>query len=231
MADPDLESYLQLVSLAVHELRTPTSVVAGYLRMLQRDTDAPLSERQRKMIDEAERSCQRLGALIAELSEIQKFDTGQIQLQGQRFDLFEMIGEVAGTVHEADDREVRLIVRGEARGALVQGDLARLQRAFSAIFRAILREMPGNTDVVVERRTEQVNAASSAVIVVAADANVQSAYSAAPVPFDEKRGGLGLELPFARRIIERHGGRVHAPDQENSRGAAIVTFPLPELTR
>ena len=77
------ESYTQLLSLAVHEFRTPASVVGGYLRMLQRDADAPLSERQRRMIDEAERSCQRLVALIAELSEIQKLDADLIELAQQ----------------------------------------------------------------------------------------------------------------------------------------------------
>src|SRR5918912_1241470 len=54
------ENYPQLLSLAVHELRTPASVVGGYLRMLQRDTEPAMSERQRRMIDEAEKSCQRL---------------------------------------------------------------------------------------------------------------------------------------------------------------------------
>ena len=42
------ESYPKLISLAVHELRSPASVVGGYLRMLQRDTEAPLSDRQRR---------------------------------------------------------------------------------------------------------------------------------------------------------------------------------------
>ena len=56
------ESYARLLSLAVHEFRTPASVVGGYLRMLQRDGDQPLSDRQRKMIDEAEKSCARLVA-------------------------------------------------------------------------------------------------------------------------------------------------------------------------
>ena len=79
MASPG-ESYTQLLSLAVHEFRTPASVVGGYLRMLQRDADVPLSQRQRRMIDEAERSCQRLVALIGELSEIQKLDADLIQL-------------------------------------------------------------------------------------------------------------------------------------------------------
>ena len=37
-ADP----YAQLISLAVHELRTPIGVVSGYLRMLLREADEPL---------------------------------------------------------------------------------------------------------------------------------------------------------------------------------------------
>ena len=39
------DEYVRLLSLAAHEFRTPASVVAGYLRMLQRDTEAPLPER------------------------------------------------------------------------------------------------------------------------------------------------------------------------------------------
>ena len=64
------DSYPQLLSLAVHEFRTPASVVGGYLRMLQRDTESTLSDRQRKMIDEAEKSCARLVAIVAELSDV-----------------------------------------------------------------------------------------------------------------------------------------------------------------
>src|SRR5437899_3493487 len=69
-------AYARLLSLAVHELRTPASVVGGYLRMLQRDTDSALTDRQRKMVDEAEKSCARMVALIAEMSEVSKSDAG-----------------------------------------------------------------------------------------------------------------------------------------------------------
>ena len=82
------DTYPQLLSLAVHEFRTPASVVGGYLRMLQRDTESPLSERQRKMIDEAEKSCVRLVALIAELSELSKLDAGQVTLARQSLTCF-----------------------------------------------------------------------------------------------------------------------------------------------
>src|SRR5439155_6366978 len=152
-ADPSSETCARLLSLAVHELRTPASVVGGYLRMLQRDTD-PMSDRQRKMIDEAEKSCVRLVALIAEMSEVSKLDAGVATLTRQRLDLFPLVQDVAEGVHEAEDREVRLEVRGEAAGAEMIGDAARLRGAFDAIFRAILREQPAACTVVVDRRLE-----------------------------------------------------------------------------
>jgi signal transduction histidine kinase len=218
------ESYTQLLSLAVHEFRTPASVVGGYLRMLQADSDTPLSERQRRMIDEAERSCQRLVALIAELSEIQKLDSNLIELAQHGFDAFPAMAEAAQGVHEAEDRNVRLVVRGESAGASMRGDVKRLQHAFATVFRASMREMPADTTVIAERRFDTRDGQESALLIVADEANVQSSYDAEPTPFDEKRGGLGLAIPIARRIIERHGGRIWSP--AGSRATAIISLPM-----
>jgi signal transduction histidine kinase len=218
----------QLLSLAVHELRTPASVVSGYLRMLQRDADAPLTDRQRRMIDEAEKSCARLLALVAEMSDVSKLDAGLAPLGHERLDLFPLVGEVANSVHEADDREVRLELRGEASGASILGDAVRLRGAFYAIFRAILREQPTACTVVVDRRFEKKDEMNSAVVVVAPETGVQAAYESTRCVFDERRGGLGLALPIARRIIEYHRGRLSAPGRSEERGAAIVSVPLPE---
>ena len=225
------ESYPQLLALAVHEFRTPTSVVGGYLRMLQRDGESPLNERQRKMVEEAEKSCARLVALIAELSDVSKLDAGLLTLARQPLDAFALIAEVAELVHESRDREVKLEVRGEPSGARMSGDGQRLRTAFDAIFRAILREKGGPCTVVAERRVETRAGRRCAVLVVAEDSSVQAAYDREPAPFDEKRGGMGLALPLARRVIEGHGGRVWAPaaagvDDLLTRGSAIVTLPI-----
>ena len=222
-------AYARLLSLAVHELRTPASVVGGYLRMLQRDTDSALTDRQRKMIDEAEKSCARMVALIAEMSEVSKLDAGAVTLARERLDLFPLVRDVANSVHEAAERDVRLEVRGEPSGASILGDGPHLKRALDAVFRAILREQPAACTVVVERRVEtHRDGVHSAVLVVASDARVQAAYEATPGAFDEKRGGMGLALPLARRVIERHGGRIWAPRDTEERGVAIVSIPLSE---
>jgi len=229
------EQYPPLLSLAVHELRTPASVVGGYLRMLQRDVGDPLSERQRKMIDEAEKSCARLVALIAELSDISKLDAGLAPLARLPLDVFSLVAEVAEHVHEAKDRDVRLEVRGDG-GAPAVGDAARLRSAFDAIFRAILREKGGPCTVIADRRRSTDATKPGAVVVVAEDGYVQTAYDSTPGAFDEKRGGLGLALPLARRVIEGHGGRIWSPaatgdDDQMARGAAIVWLPVTESAR
>jgi signal transduction histidine kinase len=230
------KSYSKLLSLAVHELRTPASVVGGYLRMLQRDNDPGLNERQRKMVEEAEKSCARLVAIVNELSEIGKLDGGLLGLSRQPLDVFTLVHEVAELVHEAKDREVHLQVRGDDHGASTSGDAPRLRAAFDAIFRAILREKPGPSTVIADRRFVARDGRTSAVVIISEEATVQDAYDREPAPFDEKRGGLGLILPLARRVIEGHDGRLWSPkpvrdDDPLTRGSAIVSLPITELKR
>jgi signal transduction histidine kinase len=222
--------YPQLLSLAVHEFRTPASVVSGYLRMLQRDTEHPLTSRQTRMVDEAEKSCARLVALIGELSEISNLDAGTARLAQQSVDLFALAQELAGSVQGGADN-VHLEFSGESAGAPITGDITRLRAAFSAIFRAILREKPSPCTVVVHCRVNQTAEGRVAVIVVAEPDTVQTAYDSQPGPFDEKRGGLGLALPIARRVIEAHGGRLSTPAKvpdRDGKGTAIIAFPLSE---
>jgi hypothetical protein len=222
------DNYPPLLSLAVHEFRTPASVVGGYLRMLVRDPE--LSERQLKMIQEAEKSCARLVAIVAELGDIGKLDSGAIAPAREPLDFFSLIREVAELVHEGEEREVHLVVRGGDAGAPIVGDEKRLRLGMDAIFRAILREKAGPTTVVADRRLDRRGGNSSAVVVVADEANVSAAYDAPPGVFDDKRGGLGLALPLARRVISGLGGDVWSPASPEAlaRGAILVRMPLTE---
>jgi signal transduction histidine kinase len=225
-----VQGYSQLLSLAVHELRTPTSVVGGYLRMLQRDTDAGLSDRQRKMIDEAAKSCSRLAELISEMSDVSKLDGGTAAVKLETFDLFPVLQEVAAAVHEGADRGVRLVVHGESGGATMTGDLIRLRQALTACLRAVLREQPADSTVVAEQRLTAVDGRDHARLVVAREQDLQVAGAAPVAPFNDQQGGLGLALPLARRVVERHGGRIWSPVVEDGARtrAIVVSIPLPE---
>jgi signal transduction histidine kinase len=203
--------------------------------MLLKDSDPPLSARQRHMMEEMDKSCARLVALIKEMSEISKLDDGTAPINKEAFDLFPALEDVAKGVHEAKDRGVHLLVRGDSLGAPIVGDRSRLQEAFASLFRAILRDQPASCGVVVERRRVAGPGGPSAVVVVAEESVVQQAYDAPRAPLLEKRGGLGLALPIARRIIERHGGVIWSPegppDSAEARRFVIITLPMSETRR
>ncbi len=227
-----ITGYAQLLSLAAHELRTPASVVGGYLRMLQKDVE-PLSERQRKLIDEAAKSCARLVALVGELSDISKLDSNTAPATSDTFDLFAELEDVAANVQEVYDRKVRLQLGGMSAGARLSGDRPRLRAAFGVFFRALMREQPDATTMVAERCLVRANHANSAIIVIARESDIQRASDRVSQPFDEFRGGTGLSLPIARRVIERTGGRIWAPtpdgdDDRGLRSAVVISIPLPE---
>jgi signal transduction histidine kinase len=228
-----IRAYAHLLSLAVHEFRSPATVVGGYLRMLQKDVQPPLNERQKKMVDEAAKSTARIVEIIAEMSDISKLDSGDVTVRNEPFDLFTMVAEVAATVHEAEDRGVRLQVQGESAGAAVVGDPTRFRTAISAFLRAVLREQPSARVVVADRRFVREPRGRTAVVAIASEQAVQQSYESPRVPLEEKRSGLGLALPLARRVVERHGGEVWSPggSESSSRGAIVFSVPLSELSR
>jgi signal transduction histidine kinase len=188
------------------------------------------------MVDEAEKSCARLVELIAALSELGKLDEGAVTMLRRPTDVFPLVAEVAKGVHEAAERGVHLEVRGPDTGAAISGDDNRLRAAFTAIFHALLREKTGpSTVVVAERRLAEDG--RTALIIVAEASDIQTAHEAPARPFDDRRGGVGLSLPLARRVIEAHGGRLWSPavaeaggpgvqDDRAARSTALITFPL-----
>jgi signal transduction histidine kinase len=224
-----VQAYAELISLAVHEFRTPASVMAGYLRMLQVGTTPALDAKQQKMVDEAAKSCARMVALFDELSDIGKLDDGRLSLATDTVDLFQLVDEVAGATSEAADRGVRLEVRGDHGPAWLRGDARRLRASLDAVYRAVLREQPTRVLVVVDRRLTR-SGGRHARLVVAREQDIEIASAESPTELDEKRGGLGLALPLARRIIARHGGAIWSPlgyaSEAGKKSAIAIQLPI-----
>ena len=217
------------MSLAVHELRTPVTVVGGYLRMLLREQAGPLTERQRKMLEEAERSCSRLGALVSEMSDFGKLEAGELTFARQEVDIAGLIAELAGGMLEGADRGVRLEVRGVDEPVPMTGDRTRLSAALKALLHAALRERGEPGAIIVECSTEGRNGQRYALVRIG-DETALPLLTAPPdetMPaYDVWRGGLGLALPVARRVIEGHGGTLWSADGAHSRSASALRLPL-----
>ena len=124
------------------------------------------------------------------------------------------------------DREVLVDLDIDGDPAPIHADPVRLTDALTSIIRSLQREVINEAPLVVRQR----RADSSAYEIVIGDdetlALLDAEGSGQREPFDEWRGGSGLILPVARRIIEAHGGRIWGPPGERKAGARIV-LPRP----
>ena len=120
--------------------------------MLLREQAGPLTDKQSKMLEEADKSCARIGALVAEMSELGKLEDGQITVARVPFDLAALIVELASSMHEGEDRGVRLETRVPGP-VMVAGDRTRLAAAIGALMHAALRERGEPGVIVVECST------------------------------------------------------------------------------
>jgi signal transduction histidine kinase len=203
--------------------------------MLLREQAGPLNEKQKKMLEEADRSCSRLGALVAEMSDFGKLEGGEIRFAEQNFDLAALAEELASGLHDGEDRGVYLESRAMPVGRKevgvkeiwVKGDRTRIAAAMKALMLSSLRERvePG---VLLVRCSATVGQPAWAVLAIGDEASLpelERAASAPPSEFDEWRGGLGLALPVARRIIDAHGGAVWSAGA-NARATSAFRLPL-----
>ena len=225
----DLPLLPRAISLAVHELRTPVTVVSGYLRMVLKEQAGPLNDKQRHMLEEAERSCARINTLVSEMSDLGKLESKQITVASAPVDLAMLVSTVASNMHEGADRGIRIDTRGVDRPLMVSGDRVRLEAAIGALIHAALRERAEPGMLVVQcARVDDTDRKWAAVaigdepVVQALLENAQTAASS----FDEWRGGLGLALPVGRRVIEAHGGALWSLPGDPRRAGSALRLPM-----
>lgn len=211
----------KILSLSVHEFRTPMTVVAGYIRMLLKDRAGPLSEQQRSLLEQAEKACTRLTALLSEVSDLSNLEGGTAPFNRHAADLHKSLRDAVQQLPALPDREVPIDLQLDGDHAPIYADPVRLTDALTSIIKALQRELVSDAALVVRQR--RVDAGSYEIHI--GDNETLALFEpedpSARAPFDEWRGGSGLILPVARRIIEAHGGRVWDAPGARKAGARI----------
>lgn len=239
---PTADPTPRLLSLAAHELRSPLSVVVGYLHMLLGPRGSGLSPEQRRLVELAHTSCQRALALTHELSELARLSAGTAAFNSGATDLGKLTGDAvaAARLREPD---VVFDLHPPMTALTLVADAERLRGAMEAILTAIARELPRGSSLVVtlassaEGGTEPGFGASQAagteetlvvriapVVEPTGDDNGWPASSPAP-EFDQFRGGVGLSLPIAVRSLAAFGGTI-ALDTRTTLPSVVIRLPV-----
>ncbi len=188
-----------LLSLASHELRGPTGVVRGYLRLLEQDP--ALGERPRRVITELTRATDRLVALLNELSELAHLKDGRLKLTLRSMSLRSVLNQAVQAVEMPEDVDVNLDVVAPV-DVRMRIDEARLRGVFCTLIVTLARAQAGSTSFDLRLTKGR----SAAKVIVQPRSLGRGTVVEQAVDFS--RGGTGLLLPIADAVVQAHGGRL-----------------------
>ena len=99
----------QILATVTHELKTPLTSIVGYIdRMMEQDKVGVLNERQERYLERAQRNSWRLKALIDNLLDISRIESGSLEFAPVELDLGHEIQEVVRSMQtQIDDKKFR----------------------------------------------------------------------------------------------------------------------------
>ena len=218
----------QLASALAHEINQPLGAIlrnaeAAELFMQSKTPDL---EEVRAILADIRTDDQRAGNVINRMRALLKRQV----LDPQPLDLGELVRNIAELVRpEATTRRVKLAVDLPADLPSVRGDRVHLQQV---LLNLVLNGMDSLNGADLESRRVTVAARTDdarTVEIAVSDTGHGIAAEKLPHVFDPffttKPNGMGMGLPISRTIVESHGGRLWA---ENNNGAgATFRFTIP----
>jgi signal transduction histidine kinase len=220
----------EFVSLVSHELKTPLTVIKGYIQVMERYLERPEWERDRIRTTRERLSTQveRLELLVADILDVSRMQRGRLDLQMvSGTDLVELARHVVERFDDAIERkethEIRVWADQPVRG---RWDPLRLDQVFSNLLSNALKYSPdgGPINVHIYNQDNQAVVDIQDHGVGISESEQQKLFQ----PFQRgavaARGisGTGLGLYITRQIIEQHGGSI---DVESSVGES-TTFRI-----
>jgi signal transduction histidine kinase len=215
----------RFLSIASHELKTPAASLMLTVDSLAKARDAGRLEDERLSAGLARltTATTRLGALVDELLDVSRLQSGSLPFAPERMDLVAVVREVIDRFTDADDaHRIRLTAPAEV---WIVGDPSRLDQVVTNVVdNALKYSAHGATvEVDVTEEAEQVRVSVSDLGVgldAAAESTLFQAFGRGSNV--EHIPGLGLGLFIAHQIVERHGGRIETEARIDGPGTRFV---------
>lgn len=220
----------ELFSNLSHELRTPVTVIKGYMEALESGLVSSPQEIHTATEAVAQETA-NLETMINELRQLAQIDNNAVKPEESVFGVDEVLGYIwRRFAPVAGARDVVLSHRLEAR-VEVRLDRQLLDRAVAnLISNALAATAPGHSVTLSSRIDE-----SRGVCIVVEDTGSGISPEDLPHIFDRffrgdrsrnrKSGGLGLGLPIAKDLVEIEGGRLDLTSTEGVGTRVEITYP------
>lgn len=223
----------EFMSIASHQLRTPLTSIKGYLSMVLEGDVGNLTLRQRRLLQEAYNSSERMVRLIADFLNVSRLQTGKFTIEKTSFDLHDAIKEEIGSlkmIAESHHMKLRLEVPGSDSWPVVADEQKIRQVIMNFVDNAIYYSRQNSTIVVNLQRIK------NEVMFTVVDTGIGIPEEDQPKLFTkffraknarkQRPDGTGVGLYLARRVVTAHGGSIVFKSEEGKGSTFGFRLPL-----
>ena len=217
----------EFVSNLSHQLRNPIAAIKAMTETLE---FGGLDERvQNDFLARIHREADRMNALVEELLELSRLQSGQVSYVKRAVDVSALLGDVRDTVlSRAEARRVTLDVQMEDGAPAMSADPEKVRQALLNLMDNALKFTPEGGSVVLRAWN-----GGGEVRVAVEDTGVGIEPEHLPHIFERfyradrslSAGGTGLGLAIAKHIVEAHGGAVSVRSQPGVGTVFEVAIP------
>ena len=220
------------ISTVSHELRTPLTSIRGALGLLASGVMGPLPQDAVPMVAVAERNSVRLIALIDDILDFDRLESGKMKMHMRPAPLLRILErsiESISALAVQDGVNVEL----HCNGAVVLGDEERLtQVAVNLLSNAVKYSNHGDTVVVsasIEGSSAEVRVADRGRGIPAElQKKLFRRFERADSSDARSKPGTGLGLAICKAIVEQHGGTIGFASREGM--GSTFWFRVPAYT-
>jgi two-component system phosphate regulon sensor histidine kinase PhoR len=221
------------LSVVTHELKTPLTVIEGYVRLLQMGKGGDLSPKQADMLQKVRAQSEVLGLMVQDLLDTTRLEGGHLSLDRHDVSLAQVATKVVEAQRlEALSRRLELVleIAEDARGP-VWADELRLEQVLGNLLRNAFKftESGGQVSVSVEREDGR-------MLVRVADTGRGIPEAALPHLFEKfyqveasdtrKAGGAGLGLYICDQLVRAMDGVITVRSTVGRGSSFTVSLPV-----
>jgi signal transduction histidine kinase len=235
-----LEFKNQFLSHVSHELRTPLTCIHQFVSILSDGLAGEVNPEQRDHLKTILRSVNQLVAMVRDLLEASRAESGKIRIEPRCVAIGDLIRQAVAMMQPAArEKEVGLEVGVDTRIPLVYGDPARILEVLINLIENGIKFTPPGGGVTVQACLVATDpdfvyisvADTGCGITPEARALVFERLYQDPNAVDNNRKGLGLGLFIGKELVSLHGGKMWVASEAGSGSTFSFTLPLYSLAK